>query len=213
MKRLGGIFAAIIAVGTIGALWAAESTNKVGGGYIVWPAAKDGAQGPVVFSHLAHGENGAGFKCADCHPGILPEKRGTVTMADINAGKACGKCHDGQTKAPKTEGVAVAIKECTGCHMPAKDIEIKTKGPGTVAFSHAKHTGAVEDGKTVENAGFACGSCHPKPFEAKAGAPIGMKFPHNAAAGACATCHDGKKTGPSGTTAVSAMQCKACHKQ
>ncbi len=203
--------AALLVASAATVVWAAESRNKVGGGYIIYPAAKDGSQGPVVFSHLAHGEAGAGFKCADCHPGILPMKLRAVTMADINAGKGCGKCHDGQTKAPKSKGVAVAVKACGGCHMPDKEIEMKTRGPGKVLFSHSEHTGVFQEEKSVEKGGFACVDCHPKPFEAKAGAPIGMKFPH--AGTGCATCHDGKKSGPSGATAKASTQCRMCHKE
>ena len=207
MKHLGGVAAGLVALGAITALWAAESANKVGDGYIVYPA--DGKQGAVVFSHLAHGEEGAGFKCEACHPAI-EKKKGTIKMADLYAGKACSQCHNGEAKGPKSGQAAFKVMEsCNGCHMPDKHVAIKPKGqsPGNVAFSHSLHTGTA--GK--EEGGYSCGNCHPKPFEAKAGAPIGMPSPH--AKGGCATCHDGKAASPSGAVAMKATaNCMKCHK-
>ena len=75
------------------------------GGHIVYASGKDA--GTVVFSHRRHGKAQTGYKCAACHPAI-PEKRGTVTMAANNEGKACGTCHNGRTKAPRGEAVAFA---------------------------------------------------------------------------------------------------------
>ncbi|MBI3946247.1 MAG: hypothetical protein HY321_10040 [Armatimonadetes bacterium] len=206
MKCLRSILVALASLGVFTAVWAAESANKVGGGYLVYP----NKQGTAIFSHLSHGETGAGFKCADCHP-AMAMKKGSFKMADIYAGKACAICHNGQTKAPKSGAAAFAVTTCAGCHMPDKDLVRETKGPGAVAFSHAKHTGLVQGGKTVENAGYSCGSCHPKLFKAKAGEPLGMAAdPHTK--GGCAECHDGKHTSPSGAVAKPAnANCTDCH--
>ena len=67
-----------------------------------------GAGGKVVFDGKTHADKG--LKCADCHPGVFKMKKGAdaITMADINAGKFCGTCHNG-TK-------AFAPKECAKCH-------------------------------------------------------------------------------------------------
>jgi c(7)-type cytochrome triheme protein len=67
-----------------------------------------GAAGKVVFDGKIHADKG--LKCADCHPGNFKMKKGgdVITMADINAGKSCGACHNG-TK-------AFAAKECAKCH-------------------------------------------------------------------------------------------------
>ena len=66
-----------------------------------------GAAGKVVFSGDVHKAAGA---CNACHPALFAMKKGTakITMADINAGKSCGTCHNG-TK-------AFAAKECAKCH-------------------------------------------------------------------------------------------------
>ncbi len=67
-----------------------------------------GGAGKVVFDGKTH----AGSKCNDCHTKIFPMKKGGVyTMADMNAGKNCGECHNG-TKAFKTSDAA----ECAKCH-------------------------------------------------------------------------------------------------
>jgi c(7)-type cytochrome triheme protein len=65
--------------------------------------------GKVIFDGKIHADKG--LKCADCHQsGLFKMKKGgdTITMADINAGKFCGACHNG-TK-------AFSAKECAKCH-------------------------------------------------------------------------------------------------
>ncbi len=68
-----------------------------------------GSAGKVVFDGKVHADKG--LKCADCHPGIFKMKKGAdaITMADINAGKACGTCH-------KEGGKAFPTKDCAKCH-------------------------------------------------------------------------------------------------
>lgn len=67
--------------------------------------------GKVVFDGKVHAA--AGLKCPDCHTKIFPMKKdaGKMKMADINAGKGCGTCHNGD-KAFKTSDAA----NCTKCH-------------------------------------------------------------------------------------------------
>jgi c(7)-type cytochrome triheme protein len=63
--------------------------------------------GKVIFDGKAHA---AGAKCADCHTKLFPYKKGgeALTMKDMDAGKACGACHNG-TK-------AFGTKDCAKCH-------------------------------------------------------------------------------------------------
>ena len=72
----------------------------------------DGAQGKVVYSHQFHVSKG--LKCTDCHTKIFKMAKPTapMKMADFNAGKECGACHDG-TKAFSTKDAA----NCTKCHQ------------------------------------------------------------------------------------------------
>lgn len=70
-----------------------------------------GGAGKVIFDGKTHADKGA--KCNDCHPALFQMKKGAqkITMADINAGKYCGACHNG-TKAFKAGDAA----NCAKCH-------------------------------------------------------------------------------------------------
>jgi len=74
-------------------------------------ATYDTPQGKVTFDGKVHAS--AGLKCPDCHTKIFPMKKdaGKAKMADINAGQACGTCHNGD-KAFKTSDPA----NCGKCH-------------------------------------------------------------------------------------------------
>jgi len=69
-----------------------------------------GSAGKVIFDGKVHADKG--LKCADCHPKIYPMKKDTkMTMAEINEGKYCGVCHNGE-KAFKSSEKA----NCEKCH-------------------------------------------------------------------------------------------------
>jgi c(7)-type cytochrome triheme protein len=69
-----------------------------------------GETGKVVFDGKTHAEKG--LKCNDCHTKIFAMKKGsTITMADMNAGKNCGTCHNGE-KAFQSSDPA----NCMKCH-------------------------------------------------------------------------------------------------
>jgi c(7)-type cytochrome triheme protein len=68
--------------------------------------------GKVVFDGKVHADKGN--KCADCHQsGLFKMKKGSavLTMKDMEAGKACGACHNGT----KAFGVKDAAS-CAKCH-------------------------------------------------------------------------------------------------
>jgi c(7)-type cytochrome triheme protein len=71
----------------------------------------DSTQGKVTFDGKVHADKGS--KCSDCHTKIFKMKKNSATMkmADLNAGKFCGECHNG-TKAFKTNDDA----NCAKCH-------------------------------------------------------------------------------------------------
>ena len=77
----------------------------------------DGATGKVVFDGKMHNTKLGPGKCGECHGKGIPYKapgaEGSlkITMADINAGKVCGMCHD-STKAFSAKDPA----NCTKCH-------------------------------------------------------------------------------------------------
>jgi c(7)-type cytochrome triheme protein len=65
----------------------------------------------VVFSHDFHVKD-LGHTCQSCHPHlyITKKKDQSVTMAEMNVGKSCGACHNGNT-AFTTKG------HCSKCHQ------------------------------------------------------------------------------------------------
>ena len=67
------------------------------------------SMGLVTFKGDDHA--GKGLKCNECHSKIFKMKKGSteMKMADINAGKFCGECHNG-TRAFKPAG------NCAKCH-------------------------------------------------------------------------------------------------
>lgn len=71
----------------------------------------DTPMGKVIFDGKNHAD--AGVKCLDCHSKIFKMKKGSTVMkmADITAGKFCGKCHNG-TKAFAAKDTA----NCEICH-------------------------------------------------------------------------------------------------
>lgn len=79
---------------------------KVGGGDILFKV----GFGDVTFSHEKHVE--MGFLCKACHPEsyLTKYKHKKVTMAEMNKGKSCGKCHNGK-EAFTTKG------NCKTCHV------------------------------------------------------------------------------------------------
>lgn len=70
-----------------------------------------GGLGKVVFDGKIHADKG--LKCNDCHTKVFQMKKGTakIKMAEMNAGKNCGTCHNGE-KAFKSSDAA----NCAKCH-------------------------------------------------------------------------------------------------
>ncbi|MDA8214808.1 MAG: cytochrome c3 family protein [Nitrospiraceae bacterium] len=103
MRILTAILAILIAVVFVGSAMAVPPGKTI--------EFAGGAMGKIVFDGKTHADKG--LKCNDCHTKIFQMKKGSakMKMADINAGKFCGECHNG-TKAFKTSDAA----NCTKCH-------------------------------------------------------------------------------------------------
>jgi len=103
MKKIGILVALLISLPVASAI--AVPSGKT----LDW----ESPQGKVTFDGKVHADKG--LKCADCHtkPAIFKMKKGTAAMkmAELNAGKFCGECHNG-TKAFKTDDKA----NCVKCH-------------------------------------------------------------------------------------------------
>ena len=74
-------------------------------------AVYEAPNGKVTLDGKTHAS--AGLKCPDCHTKIFQMKKdaGKAKMADINAGKGCGTCHNGD-KGFKAGDAA----NCVKCH-------------------------------------------------------------------------------------------------
>lgn len=126
----------------------------------------------VTFSHDLHTSI---FPCNDCHTKLFEFKAGAKhnTMADMNAGKSCGACHNGDR--------AFSVKGgCYKCHKGFKPGPITFKSrTGTVHFSHEKHL-----------TNFGCADCHTKIFPYKAGAKH-YTMGQMSKGASCGVCHNG----------------------
>jgi c(7)-type cytochrome triheme protein len=103
MRILTAVLAILIAVVFVGSAVAVPPGKTV--------EFAGGALGKVTFDGKVHADKG--LKCNDCHTKIFQMKKGSakMKMADINAGKFCGECHNG-TKAFKSSDAA----NCAKCH-------------------------------------------------------------------------------------------------
>ncbi len=102
MSRITTGVVAVVAVLFAGSVQAIQPGKTV-----TW----DTPMGKVVFNGKNHAD--AKVKCLDCHSKIFKMKKGSskFKMADINAGKFCGKCHNG------TRAFASNDKDnCEICH-------------------------------------------------------------------------------------------------
>jgi c(7)-type cytochrome triheme protein len=65
----------------------------------------------AVFPHYLHRMQ---FRCYVCHEDIFQMQAGAnaITMEAIQAGKFCGRCHDGKTSFQAT------FEACPRCHRP-----------------------------------------------------------------------------------------------
>lgn len=146
--------------------------------------------GKVEFSHYTHLEmESIGRNCPTCHNSvfhIVAKKNPVYTMADMEQGKSCGFCHNGEQ--------AFTVKEdCTTCHTNARDLEIQIENVGTVGFSHDVHTGM-----------FGCNECHPDVFKAQNNSNHATMAAMEAGA-SCGACHDG------GSAFSVKENCTTCH--
>ncbi|GFO68434.1 cytochrome c [Geomonas limicola] len=142
--------------------------------------------GKVLFSHKQHmnmkSDKLGKVSCKSCHDNGKTSSNVRYSMADMEKGKSCGKCHDGN--------VAFSINKCTACHK-VKEITYQVKQTGTVRFSHAKH---LKDQQ--------CEACHPKLFVTGPNRTFTMAEMEKGKS--CGACHNGSK-------AFALANCGGCH--
>lgn len=103
MKKTVVILTVIVALSFVGSAFAVPKGKTV--------EFTGGGEGKVVFDGGKHAEKG--LKCGDCHTKIFPMKKeeGKLKMKDMEEGKACGTCHNGEK--------AFSVKDkanCGKCH-------------------------------------------------------------------------------------------------
>ncbi len=141
--------------------------------------------GKVVFSHQKHLKKktakSPNVSCKSCHENPRQTKV-KYTMADMEKGKSCGKCHNGQR--------AFSVAKCTGCHK-VKNVTFKVKETGPVVFSHAKHLQSMQ-----------CSACHNALY--KTGPNKSVSMAEMEKGKSCGACHNGGK-------AFALAKCDGCH--
>ena len=98
---------AMVTMVAIGSLCAVNVLAIQPGKSVSW----DTSMGKVVLDGKKHAD--AGLKCKDCHAKTFKMKKGSTAMkmADINAGKFCGECHNGSKAFASNDK-----KSCGRCH-------------------------------------------------------------------------------------------------
>ena len=141
--------------------------------------------GKVIFSHKVHmkkkTEKSPNVSCKTCHA-TPRETRTKFTMAQMEQGKSCGKCHNGQK--------AFSVSNCTACHK-VKNITYQVKQTGPVLFSHTKHLKEMQ-----------CNSCHNALY--KTGPNKQFSMAEMEKGKSCGACHDAKE-------AFAVSECDKCH--
>lgn len=141
--------------------------------------------GKVVFSHQQHLKKktakSPNVSCKSCHENPRTAKT-KYTMADMEKGKSCGKCHNGQR--------AFSVAKCTGCHK-VKNVTFQIKETGPVVFSHVKHLKSMQ-----------CSACHNALY--KTGPNKSVSMAEMDKGKSCGACHNGGK-------AFALAKCDGCH--
>jgi c(7)-type cytochrome triheme protein len=142
--------------------------------------------GKVVFSHTTHlkkkNPRSPNISCKACHNDGM-KKNVHYTMAQMEQGKSCGQCHNGNR--------AFALAKCAACHK-AKDITFKVKETGPVLFKHTVHLQEKGD----------CSACHNTLFKTGKNPSVSMADMEQGKS--CGACHNGKK-------AFGLDKCASCH--
>jgi c(7)-type cytochrome triheme protein len=99
----------VVAVAAVLATAAALAMPVVVRVPVVRPHGKADPTEAGVFSHWQHDE----YPCTTCHPTIFPKARVGFTHDDMDEGKFCGACHNGQS-APPAGGERAACRST--CH-------------------------------------------------------------------------------------------------
>lgn len=155
----------------------------------------------ALFPHSAHVQ---WLDCRSCHPAIFPYRGEPITMASINEGEACGRCHG---------PVAFPVTTCGRCHTA-----MGVSGDNEPVFTHdvvlarRADTSSASGQQQFPQARFAhwvhriryrCMACHPGLFQLQAGADT-LTMGEIRRGAACGACHNGRE-------AFGLLECNRCH--
>jgi c(7)-type cytochrome triheme protein len=138
----------------------------------------------VTFQHSIHVDM---YGCDDCHSDIFEPttKNAPVSMSQMENGKSCGACHNGDDAFSVTS-------DCGTCHS-TREITFKTAGAGNILFSHDLHTEMV-----------SCADCHSRIYKSGDNSqPITMAQMEKGRS--CGACHNG------GIAFAVSEDCSSCH--
>lgn len=173
-----------------------------------------GAESLVVFRHGTHVPL-AGKRCRSCHPVLFPILTPTTTLSHrgMDAGAACGACHDGE-HAFSTR----ARESCALCHVgrAAADAAAAARGPANAAATSFRGPkpirypqGDVSPGavtfRHATHAKGACSECHPRWFAMQPPPATPRGGYHESAR--CGACHNGRRS----FACDDANACMRCH--
>jgi c(7)-type cytochrome triheme protein len=172
----------------------------------VYDGAPD-SPGAVVFRHWTHVAL-AGDRCDGCHTSLfrILEPTRHALHEEMDAGRGCGSCHDGERAFATQDGDA-----CLTCHdgesplgpLPAapegrllgtSKLTQSADSIGPVAFDHASHLAA----------GSVCTTCHPALAPMQSGTAASKDQMLEGAS--CGACHDGERA-----FGVDDDRCERCH--
>ncbi len=153
----------------------------------------------AYFPHSAHV---SWLSCDGCHLTIFPIRGDRPSMAAINDGEACGRCHG---------KVAFPASTCERCHsaMTLPEGRLKPELLGDIVFSRAavsEEAGGFPAARFrhwVHRIRYRCMACHPGVFGLRAGETrITMADMENGAS--CGACHNGEAS-------FALTECNRCH--
>jgi c(7)-type cytochrome triheme protein len=155
------------------------------------------------FPHSGHVD---WVSCQSCHPAIYPYRDAEITMAEINQGESCGRCHS---------KVAFPVSACGRCHerMPLSnsgkpatflgDLTLERKADSIQVATMSSPYPPARFPHWVHRIRYRCTACHPDPWEERLGATT-MTMSEMQAGELCGACHNGGD-------AFGLFECVTCH--
>ncbi len=155
---------------------------------------------PMFDALFTHSSHQVWLDCKGCHPTIYRYRAEASDMKAIDSGESCGVCHG---------SVAVPTAACFRCHLSmAPSGGVTAKLENDIVFRRDSAAGPASFPPSVfshwvHRIRYTCATCHPDPFEMKAGTTaISMDAIQRGEQ--CGLCHNGR-------AAFGLSECTLCH--